>query len=541
MDDRDQEKNSHSSGEFELPDFLKYEPPEREEEPSDAKESAEGTSDAPKKEPIRLIRGTDEGKPLEIEVVFDKEEKKSKRLKKKPSLFGGNKRSRRTSSGRRSREIELDRSKEGEKEEKLFTREEEVSSRREKRASQGRHFAQQIGRFISEIRQSFRRNTKAWTYGILGVVVLIAFILIINGISKKGSSKQETLVLASSVSTVTGEVSSVNFDENGLALWDRHQLSFYNPEGEEVRHIENPQLGRVFFGNHYIYAVNHMTQDLTLMDQTGEGAGYISGEGFNLFHIEPRNGYDLVHQKGNGIERLSMVTEDQALAPLFETQEFILTYDLEKPENYVVASMITKGNGYRSRITWMTKGTERVYDFNNEVIIKLDIRDNDIYAVTNENLYWIRNEEEEKVEISLFKNMIIDGKQIWVLHGDVLEGFNRQLTSQRKIVTPIEASDLTRKDNMNIVHNSHEVVGYYPNREEMNLYYKADLPIVDVQSYENHVALIYRDHVDVMEIVPAEELETETPEGAPEEEAPQEGDVPEEEQEERMEEETQEE
>lgn len=345
------------------------------------------------------------------------------------------------------------------------------------------------------------RQTQGILVGVLVLALLIGLLFFRGRKPRKG----RTLAVQKSVYCTTEQMQSVKYTDQGLRFWDLNSLAWYSPTGEEQWLVENPDLGRVFFLGDRIYAVNHLTQDTTVLDANGEQVGYISGGGYNVVTMGEAGDYRVMHRRTPDGELLSLMKDDQELTPLFSTGEFILSYDVENPNHFIVATMVTREQGYRSRIVRAEGENIRNYDFDNEVVMKVFLKGNDVYAVTNQNLYWLRNEERKAVPIALFKNAQWDGNTLWILHGDVLESFNRQLKSLSKVVPAVPAVSFLRHDGTNYVYSATEIAGYGDQEETPSLYYRTDFTIRELQMAGDTLAIVYGDHTDLTKVVAAQE------------------------------------
>ncbi|NLY09647.1 MAG: hypothetical protein GXZ11_07150 [Tissierellia bacterium] len=437
------------------------------------------------KEPLVLDRGQDEGVP-----IVEKSEFKQEISREYPKK-------RRVSSNR----------SEGVKEVEIVFDQKPVKKKKERVLQKIKLPETGLGKSLGPLATRLKRNPKILLrWGVLLGLLIILIALI--GRCSKGTSvgKHKTLEVVSTVWGSTEEIESLKYSEKGLRFWDRNNLAFYDVNGTEERLLNNPQMGRVFFIHDLIYAVNHLTQDITIYDQKGNQAGYVSGGGHNVFRVNEAGQYVVVHRKTGDGEVLDVMDEKGTLTPLIALNEFILCYDMQSEDDYVVGSLVTKEQGYRSRVTWTSGKTVRNYDFENEVVIKLFLNGNDIYAVTNENIYWLRNENKVQVEVNLVKQAIWDDNKIWVLHGDVLESFNRQLVSTSKVIPAIGSISFMRDKGINYVYSGTEIAGYYAGQETPGIYYKTDFTINDIQAYGDIVAIVYGDHVDLSKLVDGEPM-----------------------------------
>lgn len=227
-----------------------------------------------------------------------------------------------------------------------------------------------------------------------------------------------------------------------IVLWNGDVLKFVNRKGELIHQEDFSSEGlKLFFGEDRVYLYDSDLNKVHIFSDQGkeEGSFYVTGE---VFSICDQNKNTVVHIKREGVEELFILEGTESLEPIFQTEHFILNYDIVSRKKYVVAELSMQASGYYTTLYRQTSDLEK-HEFQSEVSMGTKLLNDDIYMVTEKNLYKVSKNDVKSVEIPLISDMIMDKSGVYLLHSGTLSTYDLNLELKDKAVIPANVHEIT--------------------------------------------------------------------------------------------------
>lgn len=303
------------------------------------------------------------------------------------------------------------------------------------------------------------------------IIILISILLLFTVINKlvvDAIQKPVKLVESASIWQDV-ELENSKITDNSIVTWDNNSLKIYNFQGELIEEI----LGNGYYNNIYYFdkeigVLDKQLNVLYLYDSSGNLNNKIQLSG-SVYSIWKKQNNFFVHRKDElSSKRLETITKLEASgkeSPLYETERFIINFELEA-NNLFVSEITAENYSYKSVLNIINKGSNQIFDFANETVLDIKKYGKDLIAITNKNIYKIKNNEKEKVELKNFKSYLFEDNKILVLYDNKLVEFNSNLAVVNSYDINISNSGLFKHDGGYFVWGPTDLAGYVGQQRE---------------------------------------------------------------------------
>ncbi len=293
----------------------------------------------------------------------------------------------------------------------------------------------------------------------LGIIILI---IIGNQLIINYTQKPVKMVELQSIWTDT-EIQTSNLTTKSIVTWDNNRLRMFNFTGETTEEV----IGNGFFTNIYYFGDDIAVLDKQLnvlytYNSTGDlkDKTQLTRSVYSIF----KKGSDIyLHKKEDlttqRLETISKLEGDGKESPLYQTDKFIVNFQLEGSE-LLISEIAAENYAYKSTLHVIKGGKTKTYDFGNETILDMKKYGNKIIAVSNKNLYSLQDSKREKVELNKFKDYVFENNRIGILYNNRLVFFNENLAEREAFDLGITTTGLILHDGGYFVYGPTDMVGY---------------------------------------------------------------------------------
>lgn len=227
-----------------------------------------------------------------------------------------------------------------------------------------------------------------------------------------------------------------------IMIFDGSYLYITDKDGELLRKIDKSQETlKSFFAGNFCFLYD---EDVRKLYKYGEGGEYLGsiGTNLNVYNILEQGPNIVVHLKEGNKEELS-VMDGLSLKTIYRTDNYITAMDLSDANNFSVSEISPYAKGYKTILTISKDGMKKS-DYTQEVGLSLKVKGENVYFITDKNMYKIGREETKKQEIPNISDVLYKNREIYLLHSGILSRFNLNLEETKKII--IAANVTTIKD-----------------------------------------------------------------------------------------------
>lgn len=251
------------------------------------------------------------------------------------------------------------------------------------------------------------------------------------------SSKEKTLVLVESFPKE--DILDVNIYDDTIVKWEANKLSFLNIDGSKIVdkefNFEDPD---IYFGQGIIYPMDKSTGDIYYLDKKGETINRLQMEK-GIFNFESRDQNVIYHGKSDSGEEVNILDGKQVQIGHYSYDtENVLRYAINKQGKRTALALIDiNQESIKTRIDLYGENNERLdqIDIYGEIVVYLEFASKDeIIALTESGIHYIKDGEVLwKKELSLIKDIYINGKEINLLYSNYLEIIDFKGETKEKI------------------------------------------------------------------------------------------------------------
>lgn len=281
-----------------------------------------------------------------------------------------------------------------------------------------------------------RQGIQRWIFPIIIIIIVAVFL-------KKNFALPREIVPRFSIPLETNVDELGLMDNDNIVTWDGDLLMYYNKHGEFIESQDHTSEGlEVFFGKEKVYLFDETLKKVYIYSNSGkeEPAFFVPGE---VFNITSQHGNVIVHIKQGRGESLYLLEGGGGLKPIFETEHFILDYDVLSKHKFAVSELSSQASGYKTTVFY--KEHEMLKEeFQSEVSMDLAYIEDNLYMVTEKKLYKFNPEELKFVDIPLISDVQMDKSGIHLLHSGVYSKYNLKLEEVHKEVVPGNVNRLDR-------------------------------------------------------------------------------------------------
>lgn len=240
--------------------------------------------------------------------------------------------------------------------------------------------------------------------------------------------------------------------------WNGDSLVFYNKKGKVIGEVDRTGEGQeAYFGHDKVMLYDLDLRKVAVFDSQGRELSSYNVEG-EVFSVTEQNGNILIHTKSDQGEILYLGDSAGGLEILFETEHFILGYEVENPKKFAISELSNEASGYRTTLYWNDNGLKKE-EFLNEVSMFLDFHGKDLLMVTEKMLYLVNSEEVKEVEIPIMSDIVEDKSGIYLLHSGILTKYDDDLKEEKQMVMTANVEDLQKMDSMLVASGKGELIG----------------------------------------------------------------------------------
>ncbi|MDO5037573.1 MAG: DUF5711 family protein [Tissierellia bacterium] len=236
--------------------------------------------------------------------------------------------------------------------------------------------------------------------------------------------------------TLEGDVEEMGIlAGDSLVLWNGNILSFYDKKGQlMVEQDHSLERLKAYFGQEWVYLYDKDLKRIYTYSKKGQPGKTLTVPG-DLFALKEQNGRALLHIRQENGEVLYMADSQGALLSLFETEHFILDYEVAADDDFVVAELSNQASGYRTTL-FKNDGDFSREEFPMEVAMALGRHKNQVYMLTEKKLYALGEGQIQSVEVPLVSDVLMKEDGIYLLHSGILSKYNFKLDLAKKEVVP---------------------------------------------------------------------------------------------------------
>lgn len=324
------------------------------------------------------------------------------------------------------------------------------------------------------------------------VILLVLSYIFLNNLIQDLLQRPVKMVLEKSFWN-DSEIVSSRIYSNSLVTWDSSKLRFHDFQGNKIDEI----IGNGYFTNIYYYK-----EDIALLDKqlnvlylyspTGELKKKIDLNG-PIFTVYRNNG-DFYTQKKTkdsefSNEEIYKYEGEEREAIIIQTPRFITDFRVDGG-SYYISELSSDNYLYKASLSILNKKKEEKYDFDNETILDILPLGSKTIAITNKNLYSLKNNEKEKVEIDNFRNYIFDENSVGILTNNQLIFYDYNLKEKERIDIDITPTGVFKHMGGYFVYGPTDMVGFLGQGREFKKSFES--LVYGITSNENALLVQYK-------------------------------------------------
>ncbi|CDZ75451.1 hypothetical protein ING2D1G_1313 [Peptoniphilus sp. ING2-D1G] len=234
---------------------------------------------------------------------------------------------------------------------------------------------------------------------------------------------------------------------NAIIIFDGDTLYFCDKNGNIAKNIKfTAENLKTYYANNYVFLYDKDLNKIYQYRDTGELINNIKIKE-ELYNIKYLNREIVLHLKSEGKEMLKILKQDGSLSDLYETNNFILTYDLYKTDKFSVGEILNDATGYKSLLV-LIDGQNRDYkEISAEVCLFVSRKKDATIMATDKHLYLYEGEKQYRTEIPNISDILVADRNIYLLHSNIISKYNMKLEQVDKLILSANVSNLTMVSN----------------------------------------------------------------------------------------------
>lgn len=263
------------------------------------------------------------------------------------------------------------------------------------------------------------------------LMILIGFIAINFG----KFSKDRQIIRIKGIDTKIA-IEDFHITNQSVLLWGQNTLLIADKEGNIQKKIEHPEENlKAFFTNNYAFLYDEDLGRVYEYSELGELLNTMSLNG-QLFSVTYENGNLIfqIHQENS--QALYLLGSDGTLSQVYSSGNKILCHDIYDKQNFSIAELQLSAGGYETLLHISRKGKSYTNNYNHEVAMYVKEDNKNTVMLTNTHLYRITDKEHFVfVDVPNVSDIVVDGRDIYLLHSGILSRYNSKLEeTEKKIV-----------------------------------------------------------------------------------------------------------
>lgn len=356
---------------------------------------------------------------------------------------------------------------------------------------------------------SRNRNKNHKGFKIFALLLLIGIIFFMNKDNqvdfieayKSLTIRDKTLEKVQSIE-LDKNVERVGLFNKNIAIWSGSKLSIIDIDSnlllEKQFNFETPD---VIFGDNDSYIMDKSTGDVYIINNKGETIERVVLDKRINNLIEDENNL-IVHTKSDEEENLVILSNMGAFLRVHPIEDMdILTYNLDKyGDKYLISNLMIedklKSEVYIYSIDGELLNTNKI---DNEIIIFTEFVNDDLIALTDKCLYYIRDEEIYwRKSLSNIKDIILKDEEIYILYGQNLEIIDLEGRTIEKLIFTEHLNRISAYDKLLLLWGNYDLLGIQSNKEILK--YKQNELIKDIIINKDYLGLVDNSGIHLFEI-----------------------------------------
>lgn len=336
------------------------------------------------------------------------------------------------------------------------------------------------------------RRRRRILFGLLLLVVVVIFFL------GRGSKKH----LEPLAEVELGfDPEAMAFVQNHLLTWDGDILRAFDDQGKEVHRADFAMQGlRCTLRKDGAYLYDQDLKKLLVYDGNCKEVDQYPLEG-ELYDIKGEN--PILHIKGEGFEQLASLDASRGVQSFFQTENFILSWELDSKGNGVVSELSTSAGGYKTTL-YLLGGDGRKIDFPSEVAMGIWSHKHHALVLTEKTLKSV-GEEVEEMTVPLPQAAVKTKEGVALFHSGVLTFYDEKLREKKSEILPAHVERLLREDDRLMALGPGDVLWDLGGRHESLLRLGSRMDFVDLS--KDRLAAIRDRTLSIWSLADGEETE----------------------------------
>lgn len=329
------------------------------------------------------------------------------------------------------------------------------------------------------------------------LLILLVIVIIITVFSINNEKKEKELVKINSIELPYVEEMQVN--SRGIVLWDGDYLYYYNKKGEFDKKIDKSSENlKIFFVKDEALLYDSDLNKVYEYSAKGDLVKEIKSN-FEIYNITENNGNLIFHLKSPEGEKLAAVTPSGDLEIFYETQNFILTYDVDSPGvNFILTELSTSAMGYNTTLYISDNKEIKKMDYQGEVALHCKLEGKNIFLLTEKSYYRITRDDVIQKEIPLISDVHIDKRNIYLLHSGIFSKYDLDLNEISKNIVAANVNKITEIGKEIFLYGQSDIAGNIGTDNEF--YLRMDTRAEKIAIRDTNIITMKRDGIDIYKI-----------------------------------------
>lgn len=304
---------------------------------------------------------------------------------------------------------------------------------------------------------------------------LILLLLVAGGLLFMGRGAKKHLEPLAEVE-LGFDPEAMAFVQNRLLTWDGDILRAYDDKGKEVHRADFAMQGLLCtLRKDGAYLYDQDLKKLLVYDGNCKEVGQYPLDG-ELYDIKGQT--PILHIKGEGFEQLATLDASRGVQSFFQTENFILSWEVDAKGEGVVSELSTSAGGYKTTL-YLLGGDGRKIDFPSEVAMGIWSQKNRALVLTEKTLKSV-GEEVEEISVPLSQAAVKTKEGVALFHSGVLTFYDEKLREKKSEILPAHVERLLGEDNRLIAIGPGDVVWDLGGRHESLLRLGSRMDFVDL-------------------------------------------------------------
>lgn len=285
--------------------------------------------------------------------------------------------------------------------------------------------------------------------------------------------------------------------EDNLIIWDQSNIFFYDIEGSLIDQVfANGFFTDVYFTDEDILVLDRQFNVLYTYSPMGELEEKIDLQGpvFGLFNT--KDGTYIHYKEEDGLKESLVKLEEEESS--YETNKFIVAFEKNGRNSYV-SELTSENYAYRASVLIKQGRNEYRYNFDNETVFDTKRIGSSYLAITNKNLYRLKQGDQSKVAIEDFRDYFFEDDKITVLTGDRLTTYNSRLDEIESFALDINPIGVFKTQGGYFAYGPTDMIGFIG--QDRQFIKKFNQLIHGANSFGDKICVVHRQSAQVFDLV----------------------------------------